>query len=75
MRSMLFLATLLTAPAFAAEPKPPQTYGADAPNCLEWTDGCVICRKLEDNDAACSTAGFACVAREIACLKPTNSER
>lgn len=44
-------------------------YGAAHPDCLEWSDGCVICKKQPDAEASCSTAGAACAAVEPSCSK------
>jgi hypothetical protein len=61
-------------------PEPPvsmQAYGAHNPDCLEWTDSCVVCRRLDApqkdaaghdaTDIACSTPGIACQANTINC--------
>jgi hypothetical protein len=40
-----------------------------APTCMEWTDGCVVCRRT-GQESACSTPGIACTRRAIECLKP-----
>ncbi len=68
---------LASAAAHADAPTPPpspkereaivQAYGEADANCLEWTDGCVICRRLEGAEAACSTPGVACEPGDIAC--------
>ncbi|WP_051953589.1 hypothetical protein [Methylocapsa aurea] len=80
--SFLPLACLFTAlagPAFADEPRSPapvpvsmQAYGDQHLGCLEWTDSCRICRRLDpasqsEAEIACSTPGIACQPGEIAC--------
>ncbi len=65
----VFVITLAGAiPVAAAEDPGVRAYGAQHPDCLEWSDGCVICRQSEASSApACSTAGIACQIREISC--------
>jgi hypothetical protein len=46
-----------------------QSYGADNPPCLEWTDGCTICAKSEAGAIACSTPGIACQKAGLQCKK------
>ena len=45
-------------------------YAAVNPGCLEWSDGCQICR-LDAGKTACSTVAVAC-KRDAApkCVKP-----
>ena len=31
------------------------------PNCREWTDGCRVCVRAENNEFSCSTVGIACL--------------
>lgn len=75
MRRSLLLALfvlalfLVAAPADAGTPasppadlRPMQRYGADHPDCLGWTDGCVICTQK-----ACSTPGIACTPGATVC--------
>jgi hypothetical protein len=50
-------------------PVPIQAYANDNPSCLEWTDGCTICAKLETGAVACSTPGIACQAAGLQCKK------
>ncbi len=45
-----------------ADLRPMQRYGADHPDCLGWTDGCVICTQK-----ACSTPGIACTPGATVC--------
>ncbi len=47
-----------------AEQKSVQAWGRDNPDCVEWSDGCVVCTK-----EACSTPGIACTPRETACRR------
>ncbi len=49
-------------------------FADDKPNCLEWTDGCTICKKQADKkqgdgSVACSTVGAACVQTAPVCSK------
>jgi hypothetical protein len=66
MRKILLLAIgLFAVPALAdapADQRPMQHFGVDHPNCLGWTDGCVIC-----TPKGCSTPGIACTPREPVC--------
>jgi hypothetical protein len=39
------------------------------PNCAEWTNGCVICRRTSEG-LACSTPGIACTPSAPRCLRP-----
>jgi hypothetical protein len=50
-------------------PKAIAAFADDKPNCLEWTDGCTICKKQPDGSVACSTVGAACVQTPPACSK------
>lgn len=75
-RAVLVTATLLLAPAVAAqtpapstEEKPTQAYGETHPACLEWTDGCLVCARQEDGAAACSMVGAACLPAAVSCLR------
>ncbi len=67
-------------PVSADIPPPPATpkaiaaFADDKPNCLEWTDGCTICKKQADKkqgdgSVACSTVGAACVQTAPVCSK------
>ena len=59
----------VTIPMPALEPLPVERYG-QTNACVEWTDGCMVCRKSSD-ELACSTRGPACVPAEIVCrIKP-----
>jgi hypothetical protein len=56
------------APPVAPE-KPTHAYGADHPDCVEWTDGCLVCARQADGEAACSMVGAACLPAAVSCLK------
>ena len=43
------------------------SYAAKNPDCLEWTDACIICKRGEVGKAACSTAAIACVSGDMVC--------
>jgi len=68
-RAAFALAFFCANMAFAVEEKPSQAYGEDHPSCLEWTDGCLVCARLEDGSAACSMVGAACLPAAVSCLK------
>jgi hypothetical protein len=38
-------------------------------SCAEWTDGCVVCRRVPEG-LACSTPGIACTPSAPRCLRP-----
>jgi hypothetical protein len=70
-RIFWFVFGLAASPALAdapqAQPAPSeqsavQNFGAAHPDCLGWTDGCVICTRK-----ACSTPGIACTPHEPVC--------
>jgi hypothetical protein len=61
------LAETTEAPKVAPPQRPVAAFGFDNPECLQWSDGCVACRRLEDGSPACSTPGIACVPDEPAC--------
>ena len=67
------LAALLVLPARAqtpeAEQKPVEAFGADHPDCIEWTDGCIICLRQEGDSPSCSTVGAACLPAAPVCTK------
>jgi hypothetical protein len=74
------LASLWLASPLAAQDRPAtdaptaetvavQAWGTGHPECAEWTDACVVCRR--DGDASlCSTPGIACTASETICRPP-----
>jgi hypothetical protein len=48
-----------------------QGFASQNPLCLEWSDGCSICRR-DDRDAPhCSTPGVACQPEAIRCRRET----
>ena len=42
--------------------------GADA-MCVEWTDGCRICRRTTRDEFACSNVAIACIQKEGQCTR------
>ena len=72
MRRIVLLAfCLAAAPSLAdapkiepspAEQRAVQKFGVDHPDCIDWTDGCIICTQKR-----CSTPGIACTPREPVC--------
>src|SRR5262245_50960711 len=42
--------------------------GADAA-CREWTDGCRVCARADDNKFACSNLGIACQPAQGRCTR------
>jgi hypothetical protein len=44
-------------------------FGVSHPDCQEWSDGCVICKRGADV-VACSTPGIACLPTEPVCKAP-----
>jgi hypothetical protein len=60
-------AETLPAPAPAPAQRPPAAPGADPSTCIEWTDGCIVCRRQADGASACSTPGIACTPSEPSC--------
>ena len=45
-----------------------QAYGTQNPQCLSWTDGCVLCTSDATTGASqCSTPGIACQPRGLHC--------
>jgi hypothetical protein len=56
-----------TAPPAAPEEKSLQAYGASAPHCIEWSDGCAVCARGSDGVAHCSTPGVACQPGAVIC--------
>jgi hypothetical protein len=73
-----FLATAISAgraPVEAGEEqipaseRPTITFGADKADCLEWSDGCIVCKKDTDGESICSTAGIACQPGPPSCTR------
>ena len=64
-----------SSPASSDIPPPPvapkaiAAFADDKPDCLEWNDGCTICKKQPDGSVACSTVGAACVQTAPVCSK------
>jgi hypothetical protein len=55
------------------EPKPaPPAANIFAPpdvTCVEWTDGCRVCRKPVTGETACSNVGPACTPQPARCTQ------
>jgi hypothetical protein len=49
-------------------------YGLRERQCLEWTDGCRVCRRTGPNQASCSNVGTACLQGEIRCTSRQGDE-
>lgn len=49
-----------------------QAYGKQNPDCLNWTNGCVLCTTDAGGRSQCSTPGIACQPRGLTCkvLRP-----
>jgi len=61
----------LPAPAAPGEQRSIAAFGDDKADCVQWTDGCFICKRQLDNAVACSTSGIACLPSEPACTEKT----
>lgn len=72
----LMLATVVIGslvPSASHAPAPSQTVLPDSdPACTEWSDGCRVCRRLEDGPI-CSMPGIACTAGPQECLHRTTA--
>ena len=44
-----------------------QAYGKQNPQCLSWTNGCVLCTTDADGASHCSMPGIACQPRGLHC--------
>lgn len=42
-------------------------YGTIDPDCLAWSNGCVICARDEKGLSHCSTPGIACIPVDVSC--------
>jgi hypothetical protein len=42
-------------------------FGNEQKLCIEWTDGCRVCRRIDANQMSCSNVGIACRLEEIRC--------
>ena len=58
--------TGLSGMAFAQN-TPVQAYPTKDPDCLAWSDGCVICARDEQAKSHCSTPGIACIPVAVTC--------
>jgi hypothetical protein len=74
--AMAFAVFALSLPAAADESAPAETppevaiaFGAGHPECQEWTDGCMVCKRVADK-LACSTPGIACLPVATICSSP-----
>jgi hypothetical protein len=76
---MLVALLLTSAAAGAQDPSlpsetPPQgvpetvwQFGEREKLCLEWTDDCRVCRRIEARQIACSNVGIACLPKPPRC--------
>jgi len=53
----------------AAGSQAPNQSSTPGPSCAEWTNGCVVCRRVPEG-LACSTPGIACTPSAPRCLRP-----
>jgi hypothetical protein len=56
-----------TPPAQAGSVHEVETYGDADATCLEWSNGCQVCRRQPSGGWACSTPGIACVPEAVTC--------
>lgn len=70
--AMLVAATVLVGALLPGAAPPPASHAPAVPAadsaCLEWGDGCRICRRLPEGPA-CSLPGIACTPGEERCLR------
>lgn len=66
--AILVAATVLLGVLLPARPTHPVGPVAEDAACLEWTDGCRVCRRLADGPA-CSLPGIACTPGPERCLR------
>lgn len=76
MTYLLIVSLLMTAAhaVKADETAPPPSiaaYGDQNPDCLEWTDSCIVCRRVSDTEFSCSTPGIACQPGGVTCNERT----
>jgi hypothetical protein len=45
-------------------------FGVREKQCLEWTDGCRVCRRTGMEAAECSNTGISCQPKDIHCTSP-----
>src|SRR5271163_4228054 len=38
--------------------------------CMEWTDGCRGCRRVDASTFSCSNVGIACLQKDVRCTLP-----
>jgi hypothetical protein len=43
------------------------SYAAAHKACREWTDGCIVCSRRDDDTFACSLPGIACEPTALLC--------
>ena len=72
---MLAVAVAAADPARPATPDPTESasvqgFGEEHKACIEWSDGCITCRRDLDAKAHCSTPGIACQPQETSCKEP-----
>jgi hypothetical protein len=48
-----------------------QGFATQNPLCREWSDGCSICARDDNNARHCSTPGIACQPEPIRCRRET----
>ena len=81
---LLAIGLLAAAPAARAElatPLPPvvqqslDAFSAAHKACRVWSDGCVVCRRLQETAFACSTPGIACQPTALACQEPKEEQK
>jgi hypothetical protein len=65
----LLVVTFATLFGASIEPQAARQDGAPDASCLEWTDSCVVCRRVPEG-LACSTPGIACTPSQPRCLRP-----
>jgi hypothetical protein len=71
--SMPALADEAAPGALAPDRTPPSAadtmwqFGQQQQLCVEWTDGCRVCRRIAANEMSCSNVGIACRLEAIRC--------
>ena len=58
-----------SAPTPPTEEEIVQAWGKTHPDCAEWTDACLVCRR-DGEIFACSTPGPACLPEPVVCRAP-----
>jgi len=68
----IVVGTIVLAAVLPAAPAPAfpsaASFGDREPTCDEWTDGCVVCQRI-DGEEHCSMPGIACVRGATQCLR------